>query len=182
MSTTRTLVTADELLKMPEIECRYELVKGELRNLPFNGAEHGAISARVGAKLGKHILDNRLGDVVGSAGFQIASDPDTVRAPDMAFIKRERIREGRLPEGYWLGAPDLVVEVISPFDSYAEVEERVIDWLTAGTRMVIVMNPSTRTVMVHTSPTEATRLTEADVLTCGDILPGFACPVSELFV
>ncbi|RMF87567.1 MAG: Uma2 family endonuclease, partial [Nitrospinota bacterium] len=86
------------------------------------------------------------------------------------------------PEGFWPGPPDLAVEVISPTDTYAAIEEKVTDWLQAGTRMVMVVNPRTRTVTVYHSPAGVTRLTEADLLAGGEVLPGFSCPVSSLFV
>jgi Uma2 family endonuclease len=182
LTDTETLVTADVLLVMPEDGFRYELVKGELRRMPPAGGEHGAISITIGGLLFQHLRDSRLGRAFGAeTGFKIASDPDTVRAPDAAFVCRERIPEGGLPRGYFPGAPDLAVEVISPGDTYAEVEEKVLEWLDAGTRMVILLNPRRRTATVYRSRSEVTVLGEADELTGGDVVPGFACRVAELF-
>lgn len=182
MSTTRTLTTADELLIMPDDGFRYELVKGELRRMPPAGSEHGAIIMNLGISLGQFVKANALGVVFSAeTGFKIASDPDTVRAPDLAFVRHDRIPESGIPKEFWPGAPDLAAEVISPSDTYTEVEEKVIDWLNAGTRLVLVVNPRTRTVTVYSSHTEVTRLTESDLLTGGEIVPGFACRVSELF-
>jgi Uma2 family endonuclease len=90
-------------------------------------------------------------------GFKVASDPDTVRAPDLAFIRRKRIPEAGLPRGLWPGDPDLAVEVIFPGDTYTEVEEKVNDWLDAGTRMVLVLNPHNRTTTVYRSHTDVVR-------------------------
>lgn len=182
MSTTRTLMTADELLTLPRGKYRYELVKGELLQMAPAGFEHGTVSMRFAIMLGQFVMTSRLGEVTGpDTGFKIASDPDTVRAPDVAFVRRERIQETGRPQGFWPGAPDLAVEVISPGDTYTAVEEKVNDWLEAGTRMVIVMNPRTRTMMVYRSPAEVTRLTESDTLALGDVVAGFSCRVSELF-
>jgi Uma2 family endonuclease len=105
-----------------------------------------------------------------------------VRAPDLAFIRRERIPVAGIPRGFWPGAPDLAVEVISPGDTYTEVEEKVNEWLSAGTRMVLVLNPRTRMVTIYTSPAEVVRLAESDTLDGGEVLPGFSCRVTELFV
>ena len=183
MSTTPTLVTADELSMLPDDGFRYELVRGEVRRMPPAGSEHGAVVMNLGSPLHSFVRSHDLGVVFGAeTGFKIASDPDTVRAPDLAFVRRERIPEGGVPRGFWPGAPDLAVEVISPGDTYTEVEEKVHDWLNAGTRMVSVLDPRTRTVTIYTSPTTVVRLTESDTLTGGEVLPGFTCQVSGLFV
>jgi Uma2 family endonuclease len=183
MSTTPTLVTADELCTLPDDGFRCELVRGEVRRMPPAGSEHGAVVMNLGSPLHWFVRSHDLGVVFGAeTGFKIASDPDTVRAPDLAFVRRERIPEGGVPRGFWPGAPDLAVEVISPGDTYTEVEEKVHDWLNAGTRMVLVLNPRTRTVTIDTSSTTVVRLTESDTLTGGEVLPGFTCQVSELFV
>jgi Uma2 family endonuclease len=183
MSTTHTMVTADELFMMPDDGFRYELVKGELRRMPPAGSEHGAVIMNIGTPLDQFVKAHGLGVVFGAeTGFKIASDPDTVRAPDLAFVRRERIPEAGVPRGFWPGAPDLAVEVISPGDTYTEVEEKVNDWLNAGTRMVLVLNPRTRTVTVYTSHTDVVRLTDLDALDGGELLPGFTCRVAELFV
>jgi Uma2 family endonuclease len=182
MSTTSTLVTADELFKLPDDGFRYELVRGEIRRMPPAGSEHGAVIMHLGGPLYQFVKGHDLGVVFGAeTGFKIASDPDTVRAPDLAFVRRERIPEGGIPKQFWPGAPDLAVEVISPSDTYTEVEEKVNDWLAAGTRLVLVLNPRTRTATVYTSLTDVMRLTESDVLDGGAVLPGFTCRVAELF-
>ena len=115
-------------------------------------------------------------------GFKLASNPDVVRAPDVAFIRRDRVEEVGDVEGYWPGAPDLAVEVISPSDTYAEVQEKVFDWLEAGTKMVILVMPRKRAVTVYRSLTDIIMLTEHDVLDGGDVVPGWKVPVRELFV
>jgi Uma2 family endonuclease len=183
MSATPTLATADELFVMPDDGFRYELVKGELRRMPPAGSEHGAVAVNIAVVIAPFVKAHSLGVVFGAeTGFKIASDPDTVRAPDLAFVRRTRIPEEGIPRGFWPGAPDLAVEVISPGDTYTEVEEKVNDWLNAGTRMVLVLNPRTRTVTVYTSHTDVVRLTESDTLDGGEFLPGFTCRVTELFV
>jgi Uma2 family endonuclease len=182
MSTTKTLMTADELLHMPDDGHRYELIKGELLRIAPAGSEHGVTIMNIGIPLGHFVKTHDLGIVFGAeTGFKIYSDPDTVRAPDVAFIHRDRIPESGVPKGYWPGVPDLAVEVISPGDTYTEVEDKVEEWLDAGTRMVIVANPRNRTLKVHRSRTEVILLMENDELDGGDVVPGFRVKVSELF-
>ena len=183
MTTTLQRSTASELYAMPDDGFRYELVKGELRKMSPAGGEHGAVVFNISLLLGQHVKSNNLGVCFAAeTGFKIASDPDTVRAPDVAFVSRGRIPEGGIPKKFWDGAPDLAVEVVSPGDTYAEVEEKVEEWLAAGARAVWVFNPKRRSVSVHRSMTDVTRLTEDDELDGGDVVPGFRCKVSEVFV
>ena len=183
MTTTLQRSTASELFAMPDDGFRYELVKGELRKMSPAGGEHGAIIFNLSALLYNHIKANNLGQGFGAeTGFKIASDPDTVRAADVAFVRRERIPEGGIPKNFWELAPDLVIEVVSPGDTYSEVEEKVEDWLDAGARAVWVVNPKRRGVTVYRSLTDVARLSEADELDGGEVLPGFRCKVSEIFV
>ena len=183
MATTLQRSTASELFEMPDDGFRYELVRGELRKMSPAGTEHGAIVFNLSGLLAQHIKAHKLGQGFGAeTGFKIASDPDTVRAPDAAFIRRERIPEGGIPKKFWPGAPDLAVEVVSPGDTYNEVEDKVEDWLAAGARAVWVVNPKQRCVVIYRSMTDVTRLSEADELDGGEVLPGFRCKVSEVFV
>jgi Uma2 family endonuclease len=133
MTTDTKPMTADELLRMPEDGSRYELIRGELTKMAPSGQRHGDLAARALISLGQHVSKHRLGKVYAAeTGFKLASNPDHVRAPDAAFIREERLREKGEVTGYWPGAPDLVVEVVSPSDSYAEVEDKVFDWLEFG--------------------------------------------------
>jgi Uma2 family endonuclease len=183
MTKTLQRSTADELFEMPHDGFRYELVKGELRKMSPSGSEHGAIIINISVLLAQYVRSKKLGVCFGAeTGFKIASDPDTVRAPDVAFIRRERIPESGLPKKFWSGAPDLAVEVLSPGDTRREVDEKVEDWLDAGTRAVWIINPKRRSVTVYRSTTDVTRLSDGDVLEGGEVVPGFRCEVSEIFV
>ncbi len=104
-----------------------------------------------------------------------------MRAPDVAFVSRECVEAIGEVEGFWPEAPDPAVEVISPGDTYAEVEEKVFDWLDSGSRTVVVVNPRKRSATVYSSRTDITALAEADVLDGGDIVPGFRLTVREIF-
>jgi Uma2 family endonuclease len=167
---------------MPDDGFRYELVRGALRKYPLEGHEHGRIAGRITGLLGSHVLASRLGAAyVCGTGFLITSDPDTVRAPDIAFVSRKRLDEVGDVEGYWPGAPDLVVEVISPGDTYTEVEEKVLEWLEAGARMVVVVNPRKHAVTVYRSLTDIVVLTESDTLDGGDVVRGWTMAVKDIF-
>jgi Uma2 family endonuclease len=175
-------MTAADLLALPDDEFRYELIRGELRKMAPTGGRHGMIAVDIATALNQHVKANELGRVFAAeTGFLLASDPDTVRAPDAAFVRRERIEEIGSMEGYWPGAPDLAVEVVSPNDPYTEVEEKVIEWLEAGTRMVIVVNPRQEAATVYRSRHDIAVLTEEDTLDGGDVVPGWSLPVQELF-
>ena len=184
MATTTSLMTAAELLAMPDDRSRlYELVKGELITMPPAGGEHGAIGIRAAVRIGVLVEQNDLGVIFNSdTGFIIESDPDTVRAPDVSFLRKENIPPDGIPKGFIPGAPDLAVEVISPSDSYTEVAEKVAQLLEAGTQLVVLIDPRTRTVALHHRSGAIDRLTNADTLTFGDVLPGFECAVADLFV
>ena len=183
MTTTTTLMTAEELLVMPDDGFRrYELVKGELITMAPAGAEHGAIGSRACRRIGTFVESNDFGEVFNSdTGFIISTDPDTVRAPDVSFVRKERIPADGLPKGFFPGPPDLAVEVISPSDSYTEVAEKVAQLLEAGTQLVVLIDPRTKTIALHHHNGAIDRLTETDTLTFGDVLPDFECPIAELF-
>jgi Uma2 family endonuclease len=182
MNPTTVLLTAADLARMPADGLRHELVKGELRTMPPSGGEHGAVGINLAVPLGQHVKANQLGVVLGAkTGFVIARDPDTVRAPDVAFVRKERIPATGIPRSFWPDAPDLAVEVVSPGDTVFEVDEKVQEWLEAGTAQVWVINPRRRTVSVYRAPTDVTILSDQDTLDGGVMLPGFRCPVRDLF-
>ena len=176
------LVTAQELLEMPDDGYRYELVRGELRKVAPAGARHGRSAGKVARPLMNHVATNNLGEVyIAEAGFLLESDPDLVRVPDLAFVRLERFEEVGDIVGFFSGPPDLAVEVISPSDRYTEVAEKVEDWQVAGTRMVIVVDPRRRTASVHLPGQAPVTLFESDILDGGDVVPGWSMPVADIF-
>jgi len=177
-----TQVTAEELLLMSRNEGDYELIEGELREMSPAGWRHGAIVIRLGGLLDRHVTDQGLGMVIGGdPGFILARDPDTVLAPDIAFIRKDRIPVLPLRDAFWTGPPDLAVEVMSPGDTVNEVHDKALAWLEAGTSEVWVINPASHTVSVSRAASDTHTFTEADDLTSPTLLPGFRCPVAELF-
>ncbi len=180
MATLDQITTAEQLLHAPDLG-RCELVRRELIMMSPAGFEHGHISSRLDTRLGVFVELHSLGVVTGAeTGFRIARNPDTVRAPDVGFVCARRIPP-RLPRGFFDGAPDLAVEVLSPEDRAGEVTAKVQDWLAAGCREVWVVDPRTETVSVWCSRNEARVLHAADRLTSDELLPGFILPVAEIF-
>ncbi len=173
------ITTAEELLKAQHIG-RCELVRGELRMMVPPGFEHGRIALEIGHRLKQHVARANLGVVVAAeTGFRLSTDPDTVRAPDAAFVRAERVK-GSI-RGYFPGAPDLAVEVLSPGDRPGEVAEKVAEWLQAGAQAVWVLDPADRTVTIHAPGQWPRRLGPEDVLGGGNALPGFEIVVGEIF-
>jgi Uma2 family endonuclease len=171
------LMTAEELAAMPDDGNRYELVNGELIAMAPSFARHGMIAGAIAVSLGHHVKTNRLGAVlVADAGFVLTRGPDTVRAPDAAFVRKGRAIE----DAFLSGAPDLAVEVLSSGDRAKQVQAKVGDYLRAGARMVIVIDPRTETAVVHTAAS-TTRLSIDDTLDGGDVVPGWRLPLRELF-
>ncbi len=182
MAITRKLMTAEELLRLPDDGQRHELVAGELRTMAPSGFEHGRRTARFTGSLSQHVRAHGLGEVLAAeTGFLLARTPDLVRAPDVAFVSRERAAAAGEVAGYWPGDPDLAVEVVSPNDSYTEVAEKVATWLAHGTRMVIVVDPRRRTVAVHRPPAQVRHLTVDDTIDDEDVVPGWRMAVRDLF-
>lgn len=179
MPGTARLVTADELLRMPDDDYRYELVKGRLIRMPPPKYEHGRIVAAIAALLHAHVKARALGDVLGESGYKLESDPDTVRAPDISFVRRERTIRGA--RAYFDGGPDLVVEVLSPDDRPPEVSEKIHEYLTHGVLGVLVIDPGRKTVAVHRPSGPPQTLREADMLDVSDIVADFTCRVREIF-
>ncbi|HLQ37418.1 MAG TPA: Uma2 family endonuclease [Planctomycetota bacterium] len=181
MATRPTLITAEEFALLPGDE-PMDLVRGEVRRMSSPGARHGGIASQLCWLLTSHVIPRRLGRVfVNDTGFVLAHAPDTVRGPDVAFVRRDRLPMGTLPVGHFQGAPDLAAEVLSPNDTVSVVQEKVRDYLLAGTRMVLVIDPELRTVTVSRT-VDATRiLGEHDVLDGEDVVPGWRLQLSELF-
>lgn len=182
MPTIAQRFNAADLLKMPDDGFRYELVRGILKKMSPSGKKHGKVAVKITTPLAQFVQEHHLGEIYAAeTGFRIASDPDTVRAPDVSYVSSRRVAEIGDIDGFLPGAPDLAVEVVSPGDSYTEVEEKVFGWLDAGTRMVVVANPRKKTVAVYRSRTQIKVLTETDTLTGEDVIPGWALPLAGLF-
>jgi Uma2 family endonuclease len=182
MSTT-SLVTAADLLELPTgMGKRYELVLGELRVMSPSGWRHGSVISNIDALLSSFVRQRDLGIVFGAeTGFRLTRDPDTVRAPDVAFIAKRRLPEPMPHEAFWPGAPDLAVEVLSPGDRTGEVNEKIEAWLEAGTVAVWIVDPKLRTVTVYQRNVNAKIYSAGETLIGDHVVQGFSCSVDSLF-
>jgi Uma2 family endonuclease len=180
MATVQETMTAEQLLASPSLG-RCELVRGELVMMSPAGFEHGVIAGEVYGHLFNFVKQNQLGVVTAAeTGFKISQDPDTVRAPDVGFIRTDRVPQIRT-RGYFVGPPDLAVEVVSPDDRAGEVLAKVQDWLTAGCRAVWVVDPTSQTISVYRASRETALLTLGDAVTDEELLPGFRLAVGDVF-
>ena len=175
-------VTAGELFRMPEDGYRYALIRGDLQRMTPAGFDHGAVIMNLAVPLGQHVETGRLGVVCGAeTGFVLERQPDTVLAPDIAFVRRERIPAAGRPTAFWDGPPGLAVEVRSPGDTRQEVAGKVAAWLASGTLAVWVVDPSDASATIHLPRGTPRRLAERDTLDGGPLLPGFRLPVVDVF-
>ncbi len=182
MTTETRLVTAEGLLELPRGQHRYELVQGELKKMAPAGHEHGRIAALITASLIQTVLENKLGNVYAAeTGFKLASNPDTVKAPDVAFVSAERLRGVTGNTGYFPGPPDLAIEIVSPNDRHSEVEEKVELWLRYGVRMVVTLNPQTRTATVYRGLEDIRMILGGGRLEGAEVVPGWALLLADLF-
>ena len=179
MTTARKLMTADELMLLPDNGYRQELVRGELIEMPPPGKAHGVISHRFGLSIGSYADINDYGTVGDNHGYELESNPDTVRAPDVAWYGPGHSAE--LTDGYPEQAPDLAVEIKSPSDTPRMVAERAQMWLDFGSREVWYGDPETTTVTRYQPGQPPEVLGEDDVLDGGDLLPGFSIEAWRLF-
>lgn len=178
---TPNVTTADQLLALQDPGWRHELWSGDLRRMRFADAEHGCVAARIGSAIGGHVCDMHLGRTFATGtGFAIARDPDTVLAPDVAFVRTDRLPPKGSP-GFFPGAPDLAVEVLSPDDTRRKVAIKVAAWLEHGTREVWVVDPKRRTLTVHTADSAPITLHHDATLHDSAVLPGFTLALAELF-
>ncbi|HEY4234346.1 MAG TPA: Uma2 family endonuclease [Lacipirellulaceae bacterium] len=182
MSTT-SIVTAADLLEFPTgMGKRYELVLGELRVMSPSSWRHGNVVSNLHRILASFVKQHDLGMMFGAeTGFRLTRDPDTVRAPDIAFIAKRNLPADLPQEAFWPGPPDLAVEVLSPSDRTVEVNEKIEAWLAAGTTAVWVVDPRLRTVSVYLAGSSGHIYSSAETLEGGSVAPGFLCPLDEVF-
>lgn len=174
--------TAEQLLRLPRGAQRHQLVAGELCTMSPAGGPHGAIAFRLGLLVGTFVQARRLGTLFAAeTGFLQARDPDTVLAPDLAFVARQRLDPAGLPPGYVTVVPDLVAEVGSPTDRAGALRSKARTWLDAGVQAVWLVHPGRRRVAVH-RPGQARIVLAGDAaLDGGEVLPGLRIPPRELF-
>ncbi len=182
MTTSKKLITADDLLALPDDGRRYELVRGELVEMAPGSDEHGFAGSELSWRLGAFVSQHRLGTSrIAETGFWIERNPDTIRAPDYAFISYDRMPNRPSHRGYAQVVPDLVVEVASPNDRQPEIDAKTQMWLDAGVGLVLNVYPETQTVYTRHDDGSVRRFGPDDILTCDPVLTGFTCPVADIF-
>jgi Uma2 family endonuclease len=176
-------VTATQLVdEVPDLDNGFEWIDGQVVEKAM-GAESSRVGTILCRVLDTHATAHNLGPVFNSeAGYRInVGSSRRVRKPDVSFIAQGRLPDNRVPRGNILIAPDLAVEVISPNDIAEDIEQRIADFLSVGTRLFWIIYPATRSVWVLRKDGSGARLTEAQELSGEDVVPGFSCPIATLF-
>jgi len=178
--TSSDLLSAEELLHLRIPDRRVELVRGVLVVREPAGGRHGRIAVNATLQLGNYVATHQLGAVYAAeTGFTLARRPDTVRAPDVAFVRRERLPTPE-PIGFPVLAPDLVIEVLSPGERPGELLAKIADWLSAGTRLVWVIDPERRLARVYRHDGTERIVAAEETLDGEDVVPGFSCPLNAI--
>ncbi|HEV2721578.1 MAG TPA: Uma2 family endonuclease [Thermoanaerobaculia bacterium] len=174
--TVTSLVTADELFRLSKDGVRYELVRGELRKMSPTGIAHGRVAARITGSLIIYLELHPIGEVYSNdVGFWLERNPDTVLAPDVAFIRKGRVVD---TAKFYEGQPDVAFEVVSPTDRYTDVEEKAAEWLRGGATAVVVVDPARKSARIHRSH-ETVNVTET--ISIEEVLPNWRLPLAKLF-
>lgn len=179
-SVAQRLMTIEEFSRLPGSEHK-ELVRGEVIESMPPSAQHGIVVVAIGTLLRLWAKSSTGGYVGVKAGYVLGRNPDTVRGPDVSYMREDWMSQKSVSEGFGHIAPDLAVEVVSPSDTEVEVREKVRDFLAAGTPLVWTVYPRTREVVAHTADGLARTYGRDDILEHPDVLPGFSCKVAELF-
>ncbi len=175
-------ISAEELLRLPDDSLRRELIAGELRVMSPAGWEHGRVALTAGRLLSSHVRERGIGvTCAAETGFILARDPDTVRAPDAAFVTQEHVDTIGWTDKYWPQAPDFAIEVVSPEDSRREVESKAHEWLRGGAVAVLVLDPRGRTAVVYRAPDRVALHHVGEEIDLGDAVPGWRVAVADFF-
>lgn len=182
MATRYRYMTSEELARHPIPNARTELVRGRLIVREPAKSQHGLVAARVLIAIGIYLESNPIGQVLAAeTGFTLARNPDTVRAPDVAYLRADRVPRVEVV-GFDELAPDLVVEVLSPGDRARAVQAKVDDWIAAGTLLVWVIDPRRRVARVYRADGTVSVLPETDSLDGEDVLPGCSLGLSRVLL
>ena len=174
-------LTDEQFMSLPEDSNCYEYVDGELVIVANSGLEHGYLAVTLSCFLTIFVRNHKLGVTCDSStAFKMKTG--NKRSPDLAFIAKERLQGlKRLPKGFFDGAPDLAVEIISPNNTFEEIHNKLVDYFENGTRLVWVILPDEECVLVYRKPKPSKLLQLEDSLDGEDVIPNFNLPLSELF-
>lgn len=176
-----TNLTVEEFIVFPTPDGKAELVRGELRLTPSPAPRHGIVCANLTSVLHQHVRQAGLGRVFTESSFELVDLPRTVRAPDVAFVRQERLPPGAVSSPTLKVAPDLAAEILSPSETASRLDEKLDDYAASHVPLVWVIDPERRTVMVIARDAPVRWLREGDTLDAGGIVPGFACSIADLF-
>ncbi len=181
IASEKKIWTDEEFMALPKDGGRYELVDGDLVTMSNSGLEHGEIGLLLGGRLIFYVREQKLGSAFDSStGFRMKSG--NIRSPDVGFVAKERLQGlKRPPKGFFDGAPDLAVEVLSPSNTLEEMHNKIVEYFENGTRLVWVINPQEYYVLIYHAPNPDVFLRVGDRLDGEDIVPGFSLPIAELF-
>jgi len=172
-------MTDEELLSLPKNGCKYEYVEGELIVSPAK-MPHERIGFRLGHLIENYLEQNPIAEIYGSStGYRMASG--NLLSPDLSVVLISRFPDGVEPDSFGYFAPDIAVEVLSPSERQRKLKEKIVEYFANGAKLVLVINPKTRSVTIYRSPEKAETLQETQTLDCSLVLPGFACTVAEIF-
>ena len=175
-------ITVEEFLYWPDDGLRHELVMGEVTNVSPGSSRHGFVISRLNRLIEVFVEQHKLGAVFGAeTGFVLARNPDTVLAPDVAFVRRARLAVTRLSDSFFEGPPDLAVEVMSPSDSRPQAEKKAKQWLEHGAREVWIVNPKSKSISVLSHDHDPQVCAAADQFSASEILSGLTFAVRDLF-
>jgi Uma2 family endonuclease len=181
MASHAIATSAEDLWNLPDDGMRHELVEGRLRTMTPAGAEHGRVCSAANILLGVHARTTGTGVTFGAeTGFILASDPDTVRAPDAAFVNKAHADAVGRTVKFWPGPPDFAIEVVSPSDSFTEVESKALGWVKAGATAILVLDPARRTATVYRTDEDIRTFTDGE-LDLSDAVPGWRVAVADFF-
>ena len=182
MGTVSKLMTVEEFEVLLDDGKRYELIDGELREMAPTVNWHGEVEINLGTLLNVHVRTERLGRVsCGEVLYVVRRNPDRVRAADIAFIRQDRVPSLEARQHIMEVIPDLVVEILSKHDTVAEISDKIDDWLGAGVQMLWIVDPFRRTVTIYQPGRDPLLLGEHGTLEGDPVVPGFRCPVAEIF-
>lgn len=174
-------ITSDDLLDLPKDGFRYEIVKGELRKKMPSGILHALIAGRIAGLLSAFIRQRKLGEILtAEPGFKLSLMPETLRVPDVSFMRREKFLQIKNYNKFYQGAPDLAVEVVSPSETFQDVQEKIEEYLAHGVELIWIVRPKQMTITVYRPQHELKVLRGGDSLDGADVIPGFNCLVEDI--
>jgi Uma2 family endonuclease len=180
VETTDRLITGEELLRMADVG-RCELVEGQIKEMPpATGHSHGRLEFQIAKRLDESAKEKTGEVMVGEVGIYTERNPDSVRAADVLFISHDRL--GQAPtEGFLDVPPELVVEIMSPTNSWEDMRSKLKEYFDVGVDTVWIVEPANRAVQVYRGIDDVQTLEEGDVLTGDEPLDGFSVEVADLF-